>query len=84
MTITKAQVEERTRKIVAEQLGIAVADLKPESHFNNDLGADSLDEVELVMALEDEFEFEIPDEEAGKCKTVQQTVDLIAERMKAE
>ena len=59
-------IEQRVKKIVAEQLGVNEADVKNESSFVNDLGADSLDTVELVMALEEEFETEIPDEEAEK------------------
>lgn len=59
-------IEQRIRKIVAEQLGVNEAEVKNESSFVNDLGADSLDTVELVMALEEEFECEIPDEQAEK------------------
>lgn len=70
-------IEQRVRKIVAEQLGVNEADVKNESSFVNDLGADSLDTVELVMALEEEFETEIPDEEAEKIATVQQAIDFI-------
>jgi acyl carrier protein len=70
-------VEQRVKKIVAEQLGVNEVDVKNESSFVNDLGADSLDTVELVMALEEEFECEIPDEEAEKITTVQQAVDYI-------
>ena len=70
-------IEQRVKKIVAEQLGVNEADVKNESSFVNDLGADSLDTVELVMALEEEFETEIPDEEAVKIATVQQAVDYI-------
>jgi acyl carrier protein len=70
-------IEQRVKKIVAEQLGVNEADVKNESSFVNDLGADSLDTVELVMALEEEFETEIPDEEAEKITTVQQAVDFI-------
>jgi acyl carrier protein len=70
-------IEQRVKKIVAEQLGVNEADVKSESSFVNDLGADSLDTVELVMALEEEFETEIPDEEAEKITTVQQAVDFI-------
>ena len=69
--------EARVKKIVAEQLGVAEADIKTESSFVEDLGADSLDNVELVMALEEEFECEIPDEEAEKITTVQQAIDYI-------
>ena len=72
-----SDIEQRVKKIVAEQLGVAEADIKNESSFVDDLGADSLDTVELVMALEEEFETEIPDEEAEKITTVQQAVDFI-------
>ena len=75
-------IEQRVRKIVAEQLGVNEADVKNESSFVSDLGADSLDTVELVMALEEEFETEIPDEEAEKITTVQQAVDYIAAHVK--
>ncbi len=75
--------EERVRKIVAEQLGVKEADIKNESSFVDDLGADSLDTVELVMALEEEFECEIPDEEAEKITTVQQAVDYVKAHLKA-
>ena len=70
-------IEQRVKKIVAEQLGVNEADVKNESSFVNDLGADSPDTVELVMALEEEFETEIPDEEAEKIATVQQAIDFI-------
>ncbi|MCS6787381.1 MAG: acyl carrier protein [Thiobacillaceae bacterium] len=73
-----SDIEQRVKKIVAEQLGVNEADIKMESSFVDDLGADSLDTVELVMALEEEFECEIPDEEAEKITTVQQAVDYIA------
>lgn len=74
-------LEQRVKKIVAEQLGVNEADIKNESSFVDDLGADSLDTVELVMALEEEFECEIPDEEAEKITTVGQAVDYIKEHL---
>lgn len=70
-------VEQRVKKIVAEQLGVNEAEIKIESSFVDDLGADSLDTVELVMALEEEFEMEIPDEQAEKITTVKQAIDYI-------
>lgn len=76
-------IEERVRKIVAEQLGVKEADIKADSSFVDDLGADSLDTVELVMALEEEFECEIPDEEAEKITNVQQAVDYVKAHLKA-
>ena len=75
-------VEQRVKKIVAEQLGVAETEIKSESSFVDDLGADSLDTVELVMALEEEFETEIPDEEAEKITTVQQAIDYVAAHVK--
>ncbi len=71
-------VEQRVKRIVAEQLGVNEADIKIESTFVDDLGADSLDTVELVMALEEEFECEIPDEEAEKITSVQQAIDYVS------
>ena len=70
-------IEQRVKKIVAEQLGVNEADVKSESSFVNDLGADSLDTVELVMALEEEFGIEIPDEDAEKITRVKEAVDYI-------
>lgn len=70
-------IEQRVKKIVAEQLGVNEAEVKIESSFVDDLGADSLDTVELVMALEEEFNCEIPDEEAEKITTVKQAVDYV-------
>jgi len=71
-------IEARVKKIVAEQLGVAEADIKNESSFVEDLGADSLDNVELVMALEEEFECEIPDEDAEKITNVQQAINYVS------
>ena len=70
-------IEERVKKIIVEQLGVKEEDLKPDSSFVEDLGADSLDTVELVMALEEEFDIEIPDEEAEKITTVQSAIDYV-------
>jgi acyl carrier protein len=72
-----SSVDERVTKIVAEQLGVAESEISNSSSFVDDLGADSLDTVELVMALEEEFDTEIPDEEAEKITTVQQAIDYI-------
>ena len=70
-------VDERVKKIVVEQLGVKEEEVTNEASFVDDLGADSLDTVELVMALEEEFECEIPDEEAEKITTVQLAIDDI-------
>jgi acyl carrier protein len=78
-----AEVERRVKKIVAEQLGVNEAEIKNESSFVDDLGADSLDTVELVMALEDEFEMEIPDEQAEKITTVRQAIEYAQAHVKA-
>ena len=70
-------IEERVKKIIVEQLGVKEEDVKPEASFVEDLGADSLDTVELVMALEEEFDIEIPDEEAEKILTVGDAISYI-------
>jgi acyl carrier protein len=75
-------IEKRVKKIVVEQLGVKEESVTPESSFVDDLGADSLDTVELVMALEEEFEAEIPDEDAEKIRTVQDAIDYIRDRAK--
>ena len=72
-----SNVDERVKKIVVEQLGVKEDEVSNSSSFVDDLGADSLDTVELVMALEEEFECEIPDEEAEKITTVQQAIDYV-------
>ncbi|MCC6543417.1 MAG: acyl carrier protein [Nitrospirae bacterium] len=74
-------VEEKVKKIVGEQLGVDEEEITPDASFVEDLGADSLDTVELVMAFEEEFSIEIPDEDAEKIITVQNSVDYIRERM---
>ena len=71
------ETESKVRSIIAEQLGVSEGEIKPGSSFIEDLGADSLDIVELVMAMEEEFEVEIPDEEAERIKTVQDAVTYI-------
>lgn len=75
-------VEERVKKIVVEQLGVKEEEVQNDSSFVDDLGADSLDNVELVMALEEEFQCDIPDEEAEKITTVQQAIDYIGAHLK--
>lgn len=76
-------VEQQVKAIVAEQLGVKIEQVTNSASFVDDLGADSLDTVELVMALEEEFETEIPDEDAEKITNVQQAIDYINERRKA-
>ena len=78
-----ATVAERVIKVIAEQMAVDKEKINPETSFVNDLGADSLDTVELVMALEEEFETEIPDEQAEKITTVQQAVDYIKAHAKS-
>jgi acyl carrier protein len=77
-------VEKRVRKIVIEQLGVKEAELNNHAKFVEDLGADSLDTVELVMALEEEFETEIPDEKAEKITTIQEAIDYIEAHINKE
>ena len=77
-----SDIEQRVKKIVSEQLGANEADVKNSSSFVDDLGADSLDTVELVMALEEEFDCEIPDDEAEKITTVQLAIDYINTNLK--
>lgn len=72
-----SSIEERVKKIVAEQLGVKEEEITHEASFVDDLGADSLDTVELAMALEEEFETEIPDEDAEKIVTIQNAIDYI-------
>jgi acyl carrier protein len=78
-----SSIEEQVKSIVAEQLGVKEEEVTNKASFVDDLGADSLDTVELVMALEEEFETEIPDEDAEKIKTVQQAIDYITQRAAA-
>ena len=77
MSLDRGEVEEKVKSIIVEQLGIEESEVELESSFIDDLGADSLDTVELVMAFEEEFDLEIPDEEAEKITTVKDAVDHI-------
>lgn len=74
------EVEDKIKKIICEQLGVEPEEVNPDAKFVDDLGADSLDTVELVMALEEEFDIEIPDEEAEKILTVGAAIDFIKEK----
>ncbi|HOW90300.1 MAG TPA: acyl carrier protein [Elusimicrobiales bacterium] len=73
-------LEERVKKIIVTQLAVDASEVTPQSQFVQDLGADSLDTVELVMALEEEFDIEIPDEDAEKIKTVGEAVEYIKDK----
>lgn len=75
--MTEQEIFEKVQKIVAQQLGVDLAQVTKQANFANDLGADSLDTVELVMGIEEEFEIEIPDEMAEKIATLEQAVDFI-------
>ena len=77
------ELEQKVKKIIAEQLGKDVQDIKNEASFIEDLGADSLDTVELVMALEDSSKIQIPDEQQENLRTVQQAIDYIRANLKA-
>ena len=78
-----ADIQERVKEIIVEQLGVAPEEVTTEASFINDLGADSLDTVELVMALEEEFDMEIPDEEAEKLQNVGQSIEYIKSHVSA-
>ena len=77
MALTDSEVFDKVKSVIVEQLGVSADEVTPEASFTDDLGADSLDTVELVMALEEEFATEIADEEAEKLTTVGKTVDYI-------
>jgi acyl carrier protein len=81
--MSQADIFERVKKIVVDQLSVEADTINPQSNFANDLGADSLDTVELVMALEEEFDIEIPDEAAEKITTVQEAVEYINKKVAA-
>ncbi len=76
-----ADVDEKVKKIICEQLDVAEDDVVPEASFVDDLGADSLDQVELIMAMEEEFDISIPDEDAEKIATVKDAIDYIKKAM---
>ena len=78
-----AAVDEKVKQIIVEQLGVDEAEVTPNASFVDDLGADSLDTVELVMAFEEAFDIEIPDEDAEKIRTVSDAVDYIGKHAKA-
>ena len=84
MAINTSEIESRVKKIVVEQLGVKEDEVRIDASFVDDLGADSLDTVELVMALEEEFETEIPDEEAEKIVTIKDAVSYIVSHMEKE
>jgi len=84
MSNTVDNIEKRVTRIVVEQLGVNESAVTPSASFVEDLGADSLDTVELVMALEEEFQREIPDTDAEKIQTVQDAINYIAERAQGE
>ena len=77
-----SNIDERVKSIVVKQLSVKAEDVKNESKFIDDLGADSLDTVELVMGLEEEFDTEIPDEEAEKITSVQEAIDYVTKNLK--
>ncbi|MCE3239195.1 MAG: acyl carrier protein [Gammaproteobacteria bacterium] len=80
--MSTSTVEQRVKKIVIEQLGVKEEEVTSDASFVDDLGADSLDTVELVMALEEEFETEIPDEDAEEIKTIKQAIEYINAHLK--
>ena len=73
-------IEEKVKKIIAEKVGVDISEVKPEASFVDDLGADSLDLVELIMSMEEEFDVEISDEDAEKIVTVKDAMDYVAKR----
>lgn len=81
--MSEKEIFDKVQKIVSEQLGVEASEVTPQASFANDLGADSLDTVELVMALEEEFDIEIPDEAAEEIATVQSAVDYISNKVAA-
>jgi acyl carrier protein len=82
--MAEKSIEEKVKDIIVEQLGVNPEQVTPQASFIEDLGADSLDIVELVMAFEEEFNVEVPDEEAEKLQTVQQVIDYIKDKTKQQ
>jgi acyl carrier protein len=82
MALSKEEVYQKVKSVIVEQLGVSEDEVTVDASFTDDLGADSLDTVELVMALEDEFDTEIADEDAEKLTTVGKTVDYILNHLK--
>jgi len=83
-TIGKAEVTEKVKQIISEQLGVEESEVTPSAAFTDDLGADSLDQVELVMALEEAFTLEKSDEEAEKIRTVQDAINYVEKHAKVK
>ncbi len=79
-----SEVEKKIKKIIVEQLDVSEEDVVPTASFVDDLGADSLDQVELIMAMEEEFEISIPDEDAEKIATVQDAIDYINKALESQ
>jgi acyl carrier protein len=77
---SESEIADRVKSIIVEQLGVAMEEVNPQSHFINDLGADSLDIVELIMALEEEYDIEIPDEDAEKIHTVNDAITYVVSK----
>jgi acyl carrier protein len=84
MALDEKQIAEKVKQIIVEQLGVDEAEVTPSASFVDDLGADSLDTVELVMAFEEAFDIEIPDEDAEKIRTVQDAIDYILKHYKGK
>jgi len=82
MTVAKSELAGKVKQIISEQLGVDEAEVVPNASFVDDLGADSLDQVELVMALEENFDLEISDDDAEKIRTVQDAIDYIEKHAK--
>ena len=81
MGLSRKEIEERVKRIIAEKYGVDPSELKPETRFIEDLGADSLSTIELIAELEEEFNIEIPDEEAEKNQTVGQAIEYMIRRL---